>query len=139
MRTHCRPPILWRLTVMTPVLEFTTVDIGAPDPLALARFYEQLLGFTIARVEPHDVLMRDPNGGVGLSFQYEPYYVRPVWPPAGPADPQMMLHLEIRVDDLDAAVAHALDCGATLASFQPQQDVRVCLDPAGHPFCLWLG
>ena len=26
---------------------------------------------------------------------------------------------------------------ATLADFQPQKDVRVLLDPAGHPFCLY--
>ena len=26
----------------------------------------------------------------------------------------------------------------TLADFQPQADVRVVLDPAGHPFCLYL-
>jgi hypothetical protein len=26
-----------------------------------------------------------------------------------------------------------------VAQFQPQNDVRVCLDPAGHPFCLWVG
>ena len=26
---------------------------------------------------------------------------------------------------------------AQLADFQPQDDVRVYLDPAGHPFCLW--
>jgi hypothetical protein len=49
----------------------------------------------------------------------------------------MMMHLEIRVDDLDAGVAQAVALGATLAGFQPQQDVRVCLDPAGHPFCLY--
>jgi hypothetical protein len=23
-------------------------------------------------------------------------------------------------------------------SFEPQEDVRVLLDPAGHPFCLYL-
>ena len=51
----------------------------------------------------------------------------------------MQLHLEIKVDDLDGALAFALECGATVAEFQPQDDVRVCLDPAGHPFCLWLG
>jgi hypothetical protein len=28
---------------------------------------------------------------------------------------------------------------ATLPGFQPQEDVRVCLDPAGHPFCLFTG
>jgi len=45
----------------------------------------------------------------------------------------------VRVEeDLDGAVAHAVAAGAALADFQPQDDVRVCLDPAGHPFCLWL-
>jgi catechol 2,3-dioxygenase-like lactoylglutathione lyase family enzyme len=29
--------------------------------------------------------------------------------------------------------------GPTLAEYQPQDDVRVLLDPAGHPFCLYLG
>ena len=29
-------------------------------------------------------------------------------------------------------------CGATLADVQPQEDVRVHLDPDGHPFCLYL-
>ena len=28
--------------------------------------------------------------------------------------------------------------GATLAGFQPQEDVRVLYDPAGHPFCLYF-
>jgi len=49
-----------------------------------------------------------------------------------------MMHLEIAVDDLETSVAHAVAQGATLARFQPQEDVRVCLDPAGHPFCLFL-
>ncbi|MFE9031605.1 VOC family protein [Streptomyces iakyrus] len=32
--------------------------------------------------------------------------------------------------------ARAVAEGARLAGFQPQDDVRVLLDPAGHPFCL---
>ena len=47
-------------------------------------------------------------------------------------------HVGSKVDDLEASVAHAVAQGATLAGFQPQEDVRVCLDPAGHPFCLYL-
>jgi hypothetical protein len=39
---------------------------------------------------------------------------------------------------LDAAGSHAVAAGAVLAEFQPQDDVRVYLDPAGHPFCLWI-
>ncbi|TQS47122.1 hypothetical protein FL583_00960 [Cryptosporangium phraense] len=31
------------------------------------------------------------------------------------------------------------DGGVGPAEWQPQEDVRVYLDPAGHPFCLWLG
>jgi catechol 2,3-dioxygenase-like lactoylglutathione lyase family enzyme len=121
-----------------PRLTLTTVNIGAPDPAALARFYAKLLGWEIATEESDWVVLRDPGGGVGLSFQTEDPYVRPVWP-SGPGDPQMQLHLEIMVDDLDAAAAWAQGCGAVMAEFQPQDDVRVHLDPAGHPFCLWLG
>jgi len=49
----------------------------------------------------------------------------------------MMLHLDISVEDLDTGVAWALRSGATIAGHQPQEDVRVMLDPAGHPFCLF--
>ncbi|MEU2261436.1 VOC family protein [Streptomyces sp. NPDC019645] len=79
-----------------------------------------------------------PDGGTALSFQTEPHHVPPVWP-AVPGGQQMQAHLEIEVADLDAAVAEPLALGATPAAFQPQDDVRVCPDPAGHPFCLWLG
>ena len=44
----------------------------------------------------------------------------------------MMMHIDIAVDDLAAAVADAVGLGATLAEFQPQEDVRVLLDPAGQ-------
>jgi hypothetical protein len=46
--------------------------------------------------------------------------------------------------DGDKAVV-ALDWGTgpelvvKVASHQPQKHVRVMLDPAGHPFCLWQG
>lgn len=119
-------------------LTLTTVNLSAPEPVALACFYQRLLGWEIAEAEPDWVLLRNPGGGVGLAFQTESPYVRPRWP-AGPGDQQMMMHLEIRVDDLEDAGAHAEACGATRADYQPQDDVLVYLDPAGHPFCLWLG
>ncbi|WP_406707872.1 VOC family protein [Streptomyces halobius] len=49
-----------------------------------------------------------------------------------------MLHLDIRVDDLEAAGAYAITLGATRAETQPQDDVCVFFDPASHPFCLFL-
>jgi predicted enzyme related to lactoylglutathione lyase len=116
-----------------PRLTVTGTNIDAPDANALADFYRRLLGWTTRTEEPGWVVIRPADGGQTLSFQTEPRYVRPVWP-AGSGDQQMMMHLEIKVNDLPAAVAHAV----TLAGFQPQEDVRVCLDPAGHPFCLFL-
>jgi catechol 2,3-dioxygenase-like lactoylglutathione lyase family enzyme len=113
------------------------IVLDSPDARELAAFYRRLLGWTIAQDEPGWVMLAAPGGGPGLSFQTEPAYVRPVWP-AKPGDPQMSIHLDIRVEDLDEAGAHAEKAGATLADFQPQDDVRVYADPAGHPFCLFL-
>ncbi len=115
----------------------TAITLNSPDPSALARFYERLLGWTISVDKEGWVVLPNPEGGIGLSFQQEDLYVRPTWP-TKVGQQQMMLHLEIRVDDLDAGCAHAQTCGATLAGFQPQDDVRVHLDPDGHPFCLYL-
>jgi len=117
-------------------MTITSAVLGAPDARGLARFYRDLLGWEIGADEPGWVTLRPPEGGTGLAFQTEELHVPPVWP-AGPGDQQMMVHLDIRVDDLEVAGAHAIDVGALLAEFQPQDDVRVYLDPAGHPFCLW--
>jgi catechol 2,3-dioxygenase-like lactoylglutathione lyase family enzyme len=116
----------------------TGTNLDAPDANALADFYRRLLKWTVEVDEPGWVVLRPPGGGHTLNFQTEPHYVQPVWP-SGPGDPQMMMHLEIRVDDLEVAVAQAVALGATVAEFQPQEAVRVCLDPAGHPFCLYIG
>jgi catechol 2,3-dioxygenase-like lactoylglutathione lyase family enzyme len=122
---------------MDPRFTLTATVLDAPDPPGLARFYSELLGWPIGTDEAEWVTLRPPSGGAGLSFQLEDAYVQPTWP-AGDGDQQMMSHLDIEVDDLEAASARAVALGATVASFQPQDDVRVHLDPAGHPFCLWL-
>jgi hypothetical protein len=51
----------------------------------------------------------------------------------------MTVHLDIAVDNLDDGVAWACVVGAVLADHQPQEQVRVMLDPDGHPFCLFPG
>ncbi len=115
------------------------VVLDCPDARALARFYSELLGWPIWRPETADAdgAALDHGEGVAeLAFQRDPGYVRPVWPPE-PDRPRMMMHLDFEVSDLDAAVEHALELGAELPAHQPQHDVRVLLDPAGHPFCLY--
>lgn len=120
-----------------PSVKLTATVIGAPDPRSLARFYADLLGWEIRREEEDWVTVRDPRGGPGLSFQTETHHRRPVWP-GNALDQQMMMHLDFEVENLRVASAHAVSLGATVADFQPQDDVIVHFDPAGHPFCLWV-
>jgi predicted enzyme related to lactoylglutathione lyase len=122
---------------MQPNMTLTAIVLDSPDAGELAAFYGRLLGWTIRTDEPGWVTLQAPGSGAGLSFQTETAYVRPTWP-AGPGNQQMMTHLDIEVDDLEVGGAHAIAAGAVLAQHQPQDDVRVYLDPAGHPFCLWI-
>ena len=124
-----------------PRMSLSGIVLDTPDPRELAAFYQRLLGWPVQQDEPTWVKLSSPEGGPGLSFQLEPAYRRPSWPikdGGTPGQQQMMIHLDIKVDDLEAAGRHAMAAGAVLADYQPQQDVRVYLDPDGHPFCLFL-
>lgn len=112
--------------------------LDAPDGPALAHFYERLLGWQVFNEDEEGAAVApSEDAGHFLAFQTEQQYVRPVWP-AAEGDPQMSMHLDIEVDDLEEAVAYAVGVGAEEAAHQPQETVRVMLDPAGHPFCLYL-
>jgi catechol 2,3-dioxygenase-like lactoylglutathione lyase family enzyme len=119
-----------------PAIRLETVNIDCADAEAMARFYSRILGWSISHRDDDFILLRDPDGGVGLSFQARADYRPPVWPET-PATQDKMIHLDIRVEDLEAAVAFALAAGARLAQYQGREDLRVLLDPAGHPFCLF--
>ncbi|NYD22495.1 VOC family protein [Kineococcus aurantiacus] len=118
-------------------LRLTATVLDTPDPPALAAFYGRLLGYETVEESGDWVVLRDPGGGSGLSFQREERYVRPVWP-ASAGEQQVQDHLDIAVDDLPGAVAHAVAAGAVVEEFQPQETVRVLRDPHGHLFCLYL-
>jgi catechol 2,3-dioxygenase-like lactoylglutathione lyase family enzyme len=122
----------------TPRFDLRSTVLGTPDPRGLASFYRALLDWDVIDEEDEWVKLK-PAGhldGAGLSFQLEEGHTPPAWP-AREGDQQMQLHLDIGVDDLASGEARALALGAVLASYQPQDDVRVLLDPDGHPFCLF--
>ncbi len=112
------------------------IVLDAPSAPKLAHFYSDLLGWEITKESPEHCDMAPTSGVDYLATQPARDYVRPPWPNAD-GQQQMMLHLDFEVVDLDAAVAHAVELGAQEAGFQPQDNVRVMLDPAGHPFCLY--
>ncbi|GLF96942.1 VOC family protein [Streptomyces yaizuensis] len=128
----------------SPRCTLRSVVLDCPDAHRLAAFYGALLGWPVRASEPGWVHLRPPGGALGLSLQTEEGYEPPLWPER-PGRQQKMVHLDIQVDDLAAAVRHALDLGATRPAAPeqgdplPEQDgLRVLLDPAGHPFCLFL-
>lgn len=119
-----------------PEFRLSSTVLGTPDPRGLAAFYRDLLDWEVRVERPEWVVLKPADGSTGISFQLEDGHVPPSWP-AGPGEQQMQSHLDIAVDDLDAGVARAKALGASLAAYQPQDDVRVLVDPAGHPFCLF--
>ncbi|BCB91993.1 glyoxalase [Phytohabitans suffuscus] len=119
------------MTGMTAVARFPSIVIDCPDPAALAAFYGTMLDWKV-EVSPGWADIRAEHGQC-VSFQQVEGYTPPVWP--NQESPQQM-HLDVIVDDLDAAEAAVLDLGATKHAHQPGTSFRVFLDPAGHPFCL---
>ncbi|MGW0336853.1 VOC family protein [Streptomyces sp. NPDC003011] len=108
------------------------VVLDCPDPHALARFYASVLGGTVVR-EAEWVDLKLPDGQT-LAFQAAPGHVPPQWPAA---DHSQQFHLDLTVEDLDAAEKEALALGATpLDTADRSRTFRVYADPAGHPFCL---
>ena len=113
------------------------VVLDASDVAELATFYSELRGWPIWRQDASGATLDLGEGVAYLAIQRSENYVRPVWPAQG-AHQQMMSHLDFEVTDLSQAVAHAVGLGAQLLAHQPQDKVRVLVDPAGHPFCLYV-
>jgi predicted enzyme related to lactoylglutathione lyase len=115
-----------------PVMELFAVTIDAPDAVALAHFYADLLGMEVTYEGPEGAMIA--GDGKTVMFQQVSEYTRPQWP--DPAHPQQA-HLDIFVDDLDAAEARAVELGATVLKGGDKR-FRTLEDPAGHPFDLSL-
>lgn len=114
------------------VAKLGVVVLDCPDPRALAAFYAEVVGGTIED-QGDWVDLRTP-AGTPLAFQEAPGYVPPVWPSE---DGSQQFHLDLEVEDLDAAEQAVLALGAKpLDTSDRTRTFRVYADPAGHPFCL---
>jgi catechol 2,3-dioxygenase-like lactoylglutathione lyase family enzyme len=117
---------------MTAIARLGAVSLDAPDPAALSRFYQDVLGVEVMFSSPDFVALK--GASTLLTIQRVADLPAVSWPD-GPVPKQ--IHLEFSVDDLDAAEKAVLAAGAVKADVQPAPDRwRVLIDPAGHPFCL---
>lgn len=115
-------------------MELAAVTIDCSDAEALANFYAKLTGGDVTYSDAEQGYAQTQFGGATLNFQQVHSYTQPQWPGQEHAQ---QFHLDLRVDDLEAGVSHALTLGATQAMEQPSAEhYRVMIDPDGHPFCL---
>lgn len=130
------------------------VVLDCPDPRALAQFYRAMFGFAYrsgdepppsGEADPRGadwLVLRAPDGGMGLAFQQVADYREPTWPVG---ERPQMLHLDTHVPTVEALERQrqrALDLGARELydrSEDEHEPLYVLADPAGHPFCLFVG
>jgi hypothetical protein len=135
-----------------PTIRQTVLD--TTDPRGLAEFYRQLFGLVYRpgdEVPPAGqpdengqdwMVLRTSGGEPALAFQKVDEQTPTTWPE--PGVPQQ-LHLDTTVRTIeDFARAHerALGLGARVLfdrSHDEEEPLRVYADPAGHPFCIFVG
>jgi catechol 2,3-dioxygenase-like lactoylglutathione lyase family enzyme len=103
------------------------VAVDCREPLALARFYSELLGLPITYESDDWVVIAERENASGIAFQLAPDHQPPRWP--DPYAPQQ-IHFDVMVDDMQLAEPSVLALGAQKIG------ETVYADPAGHPFCL---
>ncbi len=114
------------------------VVFDAADLDAESSFWAGVLGGTVDVEDDWHMVLVDGRPVVGV--QRAPGHVPPDWPDG---DPQQQIHLDLWVDDIDAAHDEVMGLGARLlrvaAEPDAPDDFQVYADPAGHPFCLcWV-
>lgn len=116
----------------------TIVVLDAADIGAVSSFWANLLGGSVEADDDWHTVKVD--GEERLAVQLAPDHVPPQWPEGSP--PQQV-HLDLYVEDIEAAHKEATEIGARL--LKPADDpeaasgFQVYADPAGHPFCLCWG
>src|SRR3954465_13490307 len=103
----------------TTPIRWVGIAIDCLDAGPVARFYEQLLGFELRDFRPPGwAQLWDPAGGVHINVQGDIGYEPPTWPERL-GEQAKMLHFEVEVEDLQAAITTALRAGGTEAPWQP--------------------
>ena len=114
------------------------VVFDAADITAESSFWAGVLGGTVD--DDGDFHMVLVDGAPRIGVQLAPDHVPPDWPHG---TPKQQVHLDLWVDDIDAAHETVAALGARVLKPAEESDepdrFQVYADPAGHPFCLcWL-
>lgn len=106
-----------------------TVTVECTDASEAARFWRDFLGYEVKANHTRSIHLYDPHGlGPDLLLAWSDDV----------KEGKNRIHLDLRPDDQDSAVARALTLGATLADVGQTGDESwvVLHDPAGNEFCV---
>lgn len=123
-----------------PSIRLAQVVLDTDDVDTLATFWAALLGGTVT-ADGADWRDVEVGGRAVVSAQLAPDHEPPQWPDGR----AQQVHLDLAVDDIAAAHAHAVGAGAVVLEPADGPDpgtalgYQVYADPAGHPFCLVWG
>lgn len=115
---------------MTVSVHVDLAIFDAADIEKVGSFYADLTGWDVVRHDSERFGVQAP-GGQEIEFQRAPDHVAPRWP--GQELPQQF-HLDLQIDDPQAAAGRAVALGATRLADGPHWITLA--DPAGHPFDL---
>lgn len=107
------------------------LSLDSSDASRDAKFWSAVLGWDVAMEGEGYAMLSGPDHALG--FGTLPDHEAPGWPNEHGTK---QFHLDLAVDDIEAAAAECVKLGATQPEEQPGETWRVLLDPSGHPFCL---
>jgi predicted enzyme related to lactoylglutathione lyase len=118
-------------------IDHQVVVFDAADLSTESTFWAGVLGGTVDAEDKWHMVLVDGKPRVGV--QLAPDHAPPEWPDGTP----QQIHLDLWVDDFDAAHEEVMSLGAVLLQAAADSDsadsYQVYADPAGHPFCLcWV-
>ena len=115
-------------------LRIQCIVIDSADPLRLAGFWEEALGWRRTHDTPDTVALEPPARSLEDGVAADLLFVRVPEDKAG----KNRLHLDLRPDDQASEVARLLALGAAHADVGQGTDVSwvVLTDPEGNEFCV---
>jgi hypothetical protein len=110
------------------------LDIDSRDPVALAGFWQEALGWRRTHESDDEVVLEPPEGSPQDGVAPDLLFLRVPDAKAG----KNRLHLDLRPDDQVAEVERLLALGAARVDLGQGDDVSwvVLADPEGNEFCV---
>jgi predicted enzyme related to lactoylglutathione lyase len=116
------------------MLKIQALDFDAHDPVSLATFWRDALGWRITDVEDDEVVLEPPAGSPEDGVVADLLFLKVPEDKAG----KNRLHLDLRPEDQAAEVARLEVLGARRVEVGQGDDVTwvVMADPEGNEFCV---